>query len=478
MKHALKYADWCDSFNWDTCKLKNKEFGQFISSYLRSSNKLVANLNSEWGSGKTNFLKRLYIDLAENNHPVIYIDAWESDYSKHPLSVVSAELFQQLTSILASDDVHLGKVTDCFNRVLSFAKPIARLVSASQPDSEYQQISNVLEVVPDLPNGQISNALVSEGKTLVESVKDAHFEQVEAMRGLKNQLELVASILGSVYELKMPVVVLVDELDRCRPNYAIEFLEVIKHFFEIDNFVFLCASDTKQLCASIKTIYGSEFDAETYLKRFFERTITLPKPEISEYIKSRGVKQSDNAKVTLHPSLDNEKLFIDIFSKTISLLSRGKAGGLSLRDVDQIIAKYEAIIFNLGQSGDSDVDVVVLITMLTLNQVGSSDYTLSKFPLLAGELVSGHELREVIKNQFLLAQEVIGSVRYRFGGRSTEYGQAQKMLALEKKGPITAINTEFQRSHEILIKNYSENPAKYLLIEDYKKLVELSGAIL
>ena len=227
MKHASKYDQWHEEYNWDTCKLNNKEFGQFISTYLRSSSRLVANLNSVWGSGKTNFLKRLYVDLAQHNHPVIYIDAWESDYSNSPLSVISAELFQQLSVILTPNNSNLQKITETFNRALSFAKPMAGLFSVlGEGNEEHQHVSKFIEATPELPTLKDSECLVSQNYSLIDKVKSDHFEQIQAMRDLKKQLGLVASILQSVYDLKMPVIVLVDELDRCRPNYALEFLEV------------------------------------------------------------------------------------------------------------------------------------------------------------------------------------------------------------------------------------------------------------
>ncbi|TOL41491.1 hypothetical protein CGH98_24085, partial [Vibrio parahaemolyticus] len=69
--------------------------------------------------------------------------------------------------------------------------------------------------------------------------------------------------------------VFIDELDRCRPSYAVEMLEVIKHFFELDNVVFVVATDTEQLQHAVKAVYGQLFDAQLYLGRFFRRRFSL-----------------------------------------------------------------------------------------------------------------------------------------------------------------------------------------------------------
>lgn len=66
-----------------------------------------------------------------------------------------------------------------------------------------------------------------------------------------------------------PIFIFIDELDRCRPDYAISLLEIVKHIFDIKNFVFIIATNTDQLQHSIKNVYGNDFSANDYLGRFF-----------------------------------------------------------------------------------------------------------------------------------------------------------------------------------------------------------------
>jgi len=65
----------------------------------------------------------------------------------------------------------------------------------------------------------------------LEQIKQDHTEQIDAIKNIKSELECLAEVIQTNYKHQLPVVVLVDELDRCRPNYAIEMLEVIKHFY-------------------------------------------------------------------------------------------------------------------------------------------------------------------------------------------------------------------------------------------------------
>ena len=71
---------------------------------------------------------------------------------------------------------------------------------------------------------------------------------------------------------------MIDELDRCRPSYAVELLEVAKHFFAVDNVVFVLAVNRAELAHAVKAMYGADFDAEGYLRRFFDLDFQLPKP--------------------------------------------------------------------------------------------------------------------------------------------------------------------------------------------------------
>ena len=79
-------------------------------------------------------------------------------------------------------------------------------------------------------------------------------------------------------KLNTPVVVIIDELDRCRPDYAIKTLEILKHFFDISGFVFVLAIDEEQLKSSVETLFGTKnFDG--YKRKFINNSFILPSPD-------------------------------------------------------------------------------------------------------------------------------------------------------------------------------------------------------
>ena len=130
---------------------------------------------------------------------------------------------------------------------------------------------------------------------LVDTLCSNHKERYESIQYLKNEIrQWVEGAVGlSEGELDYPAFILIDELDRCRPSYAVEMLETIKHIFDIPKVVFVLATDTEQLQHAIKVIYGDGFDAQNYLGRFFMRRFNLPlvstKVFIEEYLSKKAI---------------------------------------------------------------------------------------------------------------------------------------------------------------------------------------------
>ncbi|MGL6523976.1 P-loop NTPase fold protein [Aeromonas hydrophila] len=78
--------------------LERQRYADFLASYIEGQNinkPYVLNLNSEWGTGKTYFLKRWAHDMG-TKHPVIYVDAWKEDNSNDPFMVVISAIISQL----------------------------------------------------------------------------------------------------------------------------------------------------------------------------------------------------------------------------------------------------------------------------------------------------------------------------------------------------------------------------------------------
>lgn len=243
------------------------------------SDNYVLNLNAKWGTGKSYFLKRWVKEL-EKTYPTVYIDAWSSDHSSDPLLSVVSEVKNKLRE--------LKKISKIEQRLF---EGVAKAVKATAPAVIKAVVKNQLEragVNLDELGDVFSNDDAAEaGAKLVEQSIKAHNE---ASVGVKNIKSSVQDWLKSVVDNEIrryPLFIFIDELDRCRPTYAIEMLETIKHIFDMKNVVFVIATDKDQLQHSIRAIYGADFDSRLYLDRFFTRTVTLSNPSRIDFIRRK-----------------------------------------------------------------------------------------------------------------------------------------------------------------------------------------------
>ena len=99
-------------------------------------------------------------------------------------------------------------------------------------------------------------------------------EKIQLAEDIQEKVKAIFSdiIDGCVDKL----VIFIDELDRCRPNYALEMLERIKHYFDDDRIIFVISLNKEQLTHTITNYYGSGFDATRYLNKFFDLEMYLP----------------------------------------------------------------------------------------------------------------------------------------------------------------------------------------------------------
>jgi hypothetical protein len=354
-----KYEHWKSKYNFENCGVGRREHGKFLMSYITGEKDgFVLNLNGEWGSGKTEFLKRIYTGLSEN-YPVIYIDAWESDFTNDPLLVVASELINQLKMMFEISGADLDKVKDYLGK---FAK--GTLVASAGFLSK--------KFIDDASVGSdfVKAFMEADSKEYLETLEKGYSGQVKALEGLRKELENLADSLKSQYKKNLPVVVLVDELDRCRPNYSIEMLEVIKHFFATRNFVFVIATDTTQLQRSIKAVYGAEFSSKQYLKRFFNREARLAPPDLNTFIKQYDFDIPQN--IIIYPVWSNLTK-TEVIKKC--LVWSARAFGMELRDIDQAVFKLQACLRVIIDRGNAKQIVNVFSLIMAILEFDESYQT-------------------------------------------------------------------------------------------------------
>ncbi len=475
-KYASKYEQWKEAYSWKECKTDREEYGKFLCSFLTSSVDCpVVNLDGSWGTGKTELLRRLYVELAEQEHPVVYIDAWESDFSHDALAVVCSELLQQLDS--AFDKSNL-KIKNAFDKLkshigtcLQLGQGACSLVGEEAASKTLKGANELVKTIPDYEDKSISG----ENIRLVEDIQKSQLERVQAMREIKKQLSLMADLLHEVYELKKPIIVLVDELDRCRPSYAIEMLEVIKHFFETQGCVFLVATDTNALQHSIKAIYGQGFDSKGYLHRFFNRRIVLPRVPIETYLESKNISfPAEETGVVISSFKGEIKEHLVFFGQLFNSFN------MRLRGIDQAIQKFSAILSYLSKVNDGTKTVingVVLIAGIVEESMNNAAFKARNNDEMSTSFEYFKGNQELLDMHFALViqRDHLRPSSYTI---TTPDPSANKYLYFE----TDEFNSTALRFMDVGSRNkaaaYYKNPdVKYWLWEDYRKIIELSGHI-
>ncbi|MEB5708426.1 KAP family P-loop NTPase fold protein [Pantoea anthophila] len=323
----------------------------------------VLNLNAKWGTGKTYFLRRWVAEI-ESTYPTVYIDAWSSDHSSDPLLSVVSEVKNKLRELKNISRFEAA----LFKGLAKAVKATAPLVIKAVVKGQLKRGGvNLDEFGEAFSNGDAADA----GAKLVEQAIRAHNE---ASKGVENIKKSVRDWLESVVrsgKRQYPLFIFIDELDRCRPTYAVEMLETIKHIFDMKNVVFVVATDKDQLQHSIRAIYGAEFDSRLYLDRFFTRSITLSNPSRANFI-FRKIDGSDT--FTNFTKDDDNFVFMDSAEgrkvDLIALLS-GIADGFNwpLRTVNLWLDRLEAALIISPRK----MDIIILSFMMAL-ETDDSDW--------------------------------------------------------------------------------------------------------
>ena len=264
---------------------------------------LTISLHGQWGTGKTFMLKRWQKDLEGKGFKAIYFNAWEDDFCDDPLLAILG----QMTETLKEGDLKSLTQEIVATAVTLFKKNALSVL--------YNKTGITLET------DQNERDLLKE-----------YLNQ----RATKDELkENLAKLSATIFdETKHPLVFISDELDRCRPTFAIELLERVKHIFDVSNMVFVFGINRDELCKSLTSVYG-EINADVYLRRFFDFEFNLPEVNSRGFAEQlidrfqlvhafRGLSHAASAPVH-YRDYDNYRTIVP---KLWSAL------GLSLRDID------------------------------------------------------------------------------------------------------------------------------------------------
>ena len=295
---------------------------------LQQSIPLTVSVHGTWGTGKTFLLRRWQKDLEKEGFSAIYFNAWEDDFCDDPLLAIIGQL---------SEYFREGHLSNLASKLAQIAVPLLA--------------KNVLGVLNKTTGLTLD---IEVQKEYERDLLKEYREQRATKDELKKQLTTVA--LSVVEKTGHPLVFIIDELDRCRPTFAIELLERVKHIFDVPNLMFVFGINRDELSKSLQSVYG-EIDSNVYLRRFFDFEFNLPEVEsrgFAEHMIDRfqlvqvfrnlddtldkSTRQYRDTRFRHSHDYDNYR---NVFPKLWSSL------GLSLRDIDYSVRLLALLARNL-----------------------------------------------------------------------------------------------------------------------------------
>lgn len=291
---------------------------------------LVFALDDIWGSGKTSFIKMLKseIELTDSDTiDVIYFDAFENDYQSDPFISISSELY----ALLKSKGVEAEKIAE---NIIETGKKIGAkiLVGGAKIAITALTAGVVNGTMIEGASDAISDSINSEVESFVEN-------KIKSMEKEKNAIVDFKKSLEDIYtNTKRKTLIIIDELDRARPDYSLELLEKIKHLFSVKGLVFLLVMNREQFEKGIAYKYG-DINTSLYLNKFIHYWFTLPKINIHDLSSMHHYNQTTISNYVQTLLKTNNTLAISsngAFSKVLSYLI--ESNNYSLREAERCIS--------------------------------------------------------------------------------------------------------------------------------------------
>lgn len=231
----------------------------------------IISIDGEWGTGKTFFIKQLiyicnnhskidnikfhkdYAKVQEfsKKHIVVYYNAWENDNHDYPLD----SLIYNILNEYPKYKNHIENSKELFGAV----KPI---------------LENIIE----------KGSLGCITKDCFEKLKS--FEDLaDNIVTIEEKQSSLNKLFNKIIKSDERVLLVVDELDRCRPDYAVKLLETLKHFYNNSKLSIIVVTNNRQLSYTIKKYYGNDFDGYGYLNKIYDSVITLGIDNLENYVK-------------------------------------------------------------------------------------------------------------------------------------------------------------------------------------------------
>jgi len=329
--------------NGEECNdlLKSNNYIYDFNISISSNNYSTFSIIGDWGSGKTTFVK-MWEKYCLKENQYIHIDAFKMDYESEPFMMLIKAFRNYFEKYVEIDK-------NTINKWLNKAKEVFAL-------------KNILKLGF---NVIVDKTVGSEPmKDFLNSTYNSCFDELSEEQTLYDELKNILNSITSNFETDL--IIIIDELDRCRPDFALETLERVKHLFNVKKVKFILVYNEKIMQSMINQKYGIYIDAKRYLDKFVQKPFVYSnRNNLFIWLSYTYNKIFDNNKTTMKDFLDCN------LKKILSIANMYNLEKRELKNFLNILTSFNP--------GGEDIICVALVSIEILKYVNESEYENLKF---------------------------------------------------------------------------------------------------
>jgi hypothetical protein len=273
-----------DGFEKLTVLRRQRQGAQLTELMDKTSDSFTIAVNGAWGTGKTVFLKCWvghHLKNSAHDPIVVYFDAFEHDYQDDPLIALTSAIAERLENETKSNEGK-SRTKAAYDKVKAAAPILGRgLFRTVTSMATAGLVANADQLVEDAAKEALDDIAAAGAETVGDELAKVSesFWQKEALQ--KHAMSVFREGLQALTEPDEDggptrrLILVVDELDRCRPDYALNMLETLKHVFAIPGVQFVLGVNMDALADSVRARYGNDYNAELYLQKFVQIEMKL-----------------------------------------------------------------------------------------------------------------------------------------------------------------------------------------------------------
>lgn len=433
-----------EGFSEENDLFNRKPFGDILTKIISSTDhSLSIVLEGNWGTGKTTFLKLWAGELKKQNFPVIFFDAFEADFHSDAFLPLVAEI----VSLAQKSNKHSFS-SDFAKKASSVGKIIVRSAMkigvkaatlGALEDSDLTDVaSDISSAASDAVDKHVTDIIL--GKEQEEAAREA----------FSSSLSKLVNSLNKDPDNQKPLIFIIDELDRARPDFSLSILEKIKHFFSKSQIHFIFGANLDQIRATINHTYGANTNSNIYLEKFVNFSVRLDDNNDKNSTRNTEIYAKKLADAMELPPLKDHAVSYAVFflGKIAAIQS------ISFRSIERIMTNIAVVIASTPDGYIFPPAIVAGIAILK-----------STNNSLFNEIMKGNAIYEKILSELGIDREYTnhGDQELNYARREWELYMGPSTPEIEKRFHSTSFYYNFDRREDV-VRHIAERFARPTLV--------------